>query len=351
MPTELTVLTADYCQRQSWSGIGVAAAIQAKALAARGCLVDVLSPSMETPPRPTVNPRLHVLPRERFPLSPQRGALLHLHSLGQAQLAHELVRRFRLRLVYTAHALPHRELPDSARAHHWSAVQDCIFAHADRVVFLNESDQADACHRIPGLGTRSCVLPNPIPRAQPAASGHRENLVLFVGRIAASKGIALFAATVAGLLDRGCSWNFTVAGGHGDAADYEMLTGLATRYHRRCHLLGWLDRPAMHALYARASLVLIPSSYEPCGMVALEAMRMGVPVLASGAGGLARLADLESGAQIVGDNSPQSWIEACERLIASDTLRRELSLRGPAYVTVHCDPQRWAGRFLAAVEH
>lgn len=358
MPPALTVLTADYCQRQCWSGIGVAAAVQANALARQGCPVDVLSPAIEAGVSIAANPRLHALSRERFPCAPPPGTLLHLHSLGLAELALELVRRFRLRLVYTVHALPHRELSDSLHTHSWAhswarswtAVQERLFSAAACVIFLNHADQAEAVRRNAGLRARSHVLPNPIPRTEPPADDQREHLALFAGRFAASKGIALLAATIAGLLDRACSWSFAIAGGHGDAAGHEIVARLAARYPERCRMPGWLDRPAINALYARASLVLIPSLYEPCGMVALEAMRMGAPVLASNADGLARLGHPESGAVLVEDRSPQSWIATSERLMADHELRHTLSRRGPAYVAAHCDPQRWAGQFLAATE-
>jgi glycosyltransferase involved in cell wall biosynthesis len=50
--------------------------------------------------------------------------------------------------------------------------------------------------------------------------------------------------------------------------------------------LGFLGREALAHLYANADLCVLPSTSETCGLVALEAMASGLPVIAADAGGL-----------------------------------------------------------------
>ena len=51
--------------------------------------------------------------------------------------------------------------------------------------------------------------------------------------------------------------------------------------------LGWLERPALHAWLREADVLIVPSRYEPFGMIAVEAMALGTPVIAMAIGGLA----------------------------------------------------------------
>jgi D-inositol-3-phosphate glycosyltransferase len=70
---------------------------------------------------------------------------------------------------------------------------------------------------------------------------------------------------------------------------------------------------------------VVPSYYESFGMVALEAMACGVPVIASAVGGLPEtVRDGESGL-LVPDNTPAAFADGLELLLGDPELRWELS--------------------------
>ena len=50
--------------------------------------------------------------------------------------------------------------------------------------------------------------------------------------------------------------------------------------------MGWIDDAMLHSLYAMSDLCVIPSLYEPFGLVALEAMASGCPCIVADTGGL-----------------------------------------------------------------
>lgn len=79
----------------------------------------------------------------------------------------------------------------------------------------------------------------------------------------------------------------------GRGSQRDALVDLAKRKKvaSRVHFEGWLPEPRLRALVAAADVAIVPSIYEPFGIVALEAAVVGTPVVAARAGGLAEFLD------------------------------------------------------------
>jgi glycosyltransferase involved in cell wall biosynthesis len=341
------ILTADYSPG-AWSGIGVAVEQQARALAALGVEVHVLVAgearfAAAAEPGPTV----HHLSRRRCPIDPRGFDGLHVHSLALSELALEIRHRFGVPLAYTVHSLLHLELEPSPLTAPWCAVQRQVLAASDRVVFVSEADRGAALALLPELRGRSRVVPNGVaPLLSPTPSRPTsEGPIVFAGRFARSKGIELLAQLMPRLLARR-SCRFVLAGGHGDAGGHRLVRDLERRFPETCQAVGWLERDALSGLFARAGLVLIPSLYEPFGLVALEAMSVGAPVLAAAVGGLLEVVTEASGGRLVGSRDPDEWADAASHLLSSSTTTRELRARGPAYVASRYDAGRLAQRLI-----
>ncbi len=356
----LLVLTADY-PPDPWSGIGVAVERQARSLAELGAEVHVLvAAGPERPaPRASSTGRLSVSPlsSRRFPVDPRAFDVVHVHSLALADLALELRRRTALPLVYTAHSLVAEELrwggAEASVARSWATVQERLLAASDRVVFLSAAERAAAVRLLPGLAERSVVVPNGLPPSDPVSStvtcpAPAGGPVVFAGRFARSKGIELLGDVVAAVLAREPA-RFVLAGGHGDATGERVVRDLLRRHPAACAAPGWLSRDRMEALLAGAALVLVPSLYEPFGLVALEAMRAGAPVLAADVGGLRDVVTRGSGGRLVGSRDPERWATEIHEILASAETRALLRERGPRHVREHFDSSRIAGRLLGEV--
>ncbi len=339
----LLILTADYSP-YSWSGIGVAVERQARALAALGIEVHVLTAApMERPLEHTgEGPAVHHLSRQRCPVDPRGFDLVHLHSLALSELALQMRWRFGLPLIYTAHSLLHLELAGIPAARGWCEVQAHLLAQSDWVIFLSRSERAAAIERMPGLATRSSVIPNsvaPPPRRLPPPP--QDGPVVFAGRFSRNKGLELMAALIPIVLGR-YRCRFVLAGGHGDAAGNRAARDVAARFPQQCRVVGWLDRDSLDGLLARSSLVVVPSLYEPFGLIALEAMRVGAPVLAADVGGLSETVIEGSGGRLVPSHDPGEWSDAIVELLSTPSLSRDLRRRGPAYVADKFDPSKLA---------
>jgi glycogen synthase len=112
-----------------------------------------------------------------------------------------------------------------------------------------------------------------------------EQLVLLVGRLVYEKGFQLALDALPGVIERVGDVRFLVAGSGTHEAE---LKAQAQRLGLSRHgvFLGWIGDDALHSLYRIADLCVVPSIYEPFGLVALEAMASGCPCIVADTGGL-----------------------------------------------------------------
>lgn len=344
------MLTADF-PPSPWSGVGIAVQRRAEALCRMGAEVDVLvsndlSPVGAEEPGPGA-PRVMALPRDHFPVDPKRYDWIHVHSLRLAPLALELRRRTRRPLVATVHGMPHLELGATPLARRWAACQSRLLRACDRVVFLSRAEARAGRAWLPEITSRSRIVPHgtPVPSSLGMAFGTAERPadgpVVFAGRLTASKGIDRVGELAA---KSRASW--VVAGGRRDPAGAAALRRLAA--NPRCRLPGWLPRRRLDELLRRARLVIVPSRYEPFGLLALEAMAQGAPVLAADVGGLRDTVRQRSGGRRCRSDDTREWARTLQDLLESGEAT-ELGRRGPGWVATHFDPDRRAAELLQQV--
>jgi 1,4-alpha-glucan branching enzyme len=340
------VLTADY-PPDNWSGIGIAVAHQARALAKLGCDVRILMPF---PPSAAREPPLYRLSQNQFPLDPRQGDIVHLHSLSLAELAIEFTRRFRLPFIYTAHSLLQLELQGKEPCCPWIAIQERVFRAANYVFFLSQVELESALRFAPFLSSRAGVLPNGLP--EPPLHRARDKFggpIVFAGRLTHNKGIDIAVSLFAKLLDCGCKNTFAIAGGHGSLYGERLAARFAKRQVHQSRFLGWLDPLGIEQLFSEAALVVMPSRYEPFGLVALEAMRLGTPVVGSSVGGLRKLLGPNSGGIAVDGFNIDAWFRSCRHVLEDESRWKQLSEQGPQYVMSRFSSDALARQFLSVV--
>jgi glycogen(starch) synthase len=112
-----------------------------------------------------------------------------------------------------------------------------------------------------------------------------EKLVLLCGRLVYEKGFQLALDALPGLIRRLGNVRFLVAGsGTHEAELKKQAEQLGLMEHGT--FLGWIGDDVLHSLYRIADLCVVPSIYEPFGIVALEAMASGCPCIVADTGGL-----------------------------------------------------------------
>jgi D-inositol-3-phosphate glycosyltransferase len=171
-----------------------------------------------------------------------------------------------------------------------------------------------------------------------------DHMLLFVGRIEPLKGLDILLEAIGHYCkerkrgDRSRLF-LAVIGGEPDADPENMTTEMARLQALReqygitdvVTFLGKRSQDTLPYYYSAAEAVVVPSHYESFGMVALEAMACGTPVVASQVGGLAFLVkDGETGYTIpVGD--PDALCGRLEALINDPVLRKTMGEKAAAF--------------------
>jgi glycosyltransferase involved in cell wall biosynthesis len=166
---------------------------------------------------------------------------------------------------------------------------------------------------------------------QPASDEADREGLLFVGRLVSVKGADLAVEALKRLHQCGINQTLTVCG---DGPEREALEEQARRAGLRnsVHFEGWTDPEELAMHYRRCKLLLVPSRYEPFGIVALEAIAGGCPVVAAKTGGLPEAVG-DCGILVAPDDA-QKLAHGIERALQPD-VRKTLRLSMPAHVDRH----------------
>ncbi len=169
-----------------------------------------------------------------------------------------------------------------------------------------------------------------------------DHMLLFVGRIEPLKGLDVLLDALAILRGQGIferqSVCLAVIGGDPEADVDTMTTEMARvqalcREHGLQDLVTFLGKRSQDTLpyyYSSAEAVVVPSHYESFGMVALEAMACGTPVVASQVGGLAFLVQDGVNGYTVPSGDPGALAERLALLINDVDLRRQIGAQAAA---------------------
>ena len=197
----------------------------------------------------------------------------------------------------------------------------------------------------PGVDT-SRFYPIPDDEAKEAIEcGGCKRLLLYVGRIEPLKGIDILIRALAmvresGVLEKEC-FSLAIIGGDPDAPPEKMSAEMA-RLRALCvelHLedlvlfLGKRDQATLPYYYSAADVLIMPSHYESFGMVALEAMACGTPVVASQVGGLAFLVQDGVNGFVVPGKNPTALANTLTHLIQQPELRERLGRQAAEYAS------------------
>jgi glycogen synthase len=279
-------------------------------------------------------------------LGDERGYdVVHGHDWLVARAGIGLSRRLGVPFLATVHATEHgrhQGWVDKSPQSHIHAMERWMVHRAARVITCSHymcGHVADVFGLDEG---RVTVIPNGVdpgdllPAGDLAArrlefAAPEQKLVLLVGRLVYEKGFQFALDALPGVIERVGGVRFLVAG----SGPYEgELRAQATRLGLDQHgtFVGWIDDPTLHCLYRVADLCVVPSIYEPFGLVALEAMACGCPCLVADTGGLREVVPSPDVGLRFRSRDPRSLARMLERVLTDDALRDGLVVEASEHV-------------------
>jgi glycogen(starch) synthase len=273
-------------------------------------------------------------------------ALVHGHDWLVEHASASLADRLGVPYVTTIHATEHgrhqgwvHDPPQS----HIHRVERRMARRADAVIVCSYYMRGHVADIFDIDERRIAVIPNGIdpnelrpagdlPALRREFAAPHEKLVLLVGRLVYEKGFQLAFDALPGVIEKVENVRFLVAGSGTHEAE---LKAQAERLGLSEHgiFLGWIGDDALHSLYRIADLCVVPSIYEPFGLVALEAMASGCPCIVADTGGLREVVPSGErvGLRFNGGDATHLGV-MIERLLVDGELRDRLVMEASEHV-------------------
>jgi glycogen(starch) synthase len=265
--------------------------------------------------------------------------LVHSHDWLVAGAAARAASAIERRWLVTVHATEYGRHQGWVQNHpqsHIHAAERAMVRRADHVITCSRYMRVHVANVFGVPPSKITAIPNgidprdlepvapdlPALRARYAAPD--ELLVLLVGRLVYEKGFHLALDALAPIVRRIGGVRFVVAGtGTAEAELKRQARRLGLLPHGA--FLGWVGDDRLHSLYRVSDLCIVPSIYEPFGLVALEAMASGCLCVVADTGGLREVVPVDG---TVGLRFPSrdatALRDVLERVLTDDAERAQL---------------------------
>lgn len=274
----------------------------------------------------------------------ERVSVVHVHSTFAGALVRPILAlAYRAaRVVYCPHGWAW-DRPMSGKARQAVvAVERLLSRLSDAIVCISEHERVTALES--GIeASRLVVVRNGVSQQRPAPAGEAPNWpdgrlrVLFVGRFDRQKGVDVLFDALRILGDK----VHAVVAGSAVLADGTVLA-----VPENVTSIGWVSPAELETLFESAQVLVVPSRWEGFGLIAAEAMRAELAVLATRVGGLPEVvADSVTG--MVVEPGSADALAAALRQVSPERLR-EMGEAGKARFLAHFTMER-VHRELCAV--
>jgi D-inositol-3-phosphate glycosyltransferase len=283
--------------------------------------------------------------------------LVHSHYWLSGLVAMQLQQQWHVPTIHMFHTLAKlkNRVAQSDAERETALRVDCerqVINSVDRLTAANPLEKAQMIWLYGADPAKIEVIPCGVdlelfhPRPQAEAKARLDHdlpkdhkMVLFVGRIEPLKGIDVLMKAVALVLrehnelrDGIC---LCIVGGEPDAEGSDLNREMARLHEMREQLgisdvvtfLGKREQQALPYHYSAAEVCVVPSHYESFGMVALEAMACGTPVIASRVGGLTFTVQDGCTGFLVPNDDPQALAGRLALLLSDGQMRRDMGQR------------------------
>ncbi|MED4752065.1 1,4-alpha-glucan branching protein domain-containing protein [Brevibacillus choshinensis] len=262
--------------------------------------------------------------------------VLHAHDWLVGWAAMELKERMSTPLITTIHALEHGRnqgihTPLQQRIHE---CERALTATSDHVIVCSHY-MGEEVRRLFGVPhEKISVIFNGVEMPEEAGSQRvdlRQELALgsgpilfFVGRLVREKGVHLLLEAVSRLSGEFPDVRLVVAGKGPHADELKDLAGRLW-ISDKVRFLGFVDDEHRNELFRLADVAVFPSLYEPFGIVALEAMAYGTPLLVADTGGLREIVRHGENGAMMYTGDVESLVNQLRWLLGNPEIRHQLA--------------------------
>src|SRR6266540_3867999 len=265
----------------------------------------------------------------------ERFDLIHAHDWVVGRVAVELKNKFIIPLVSTIHAT------EIGRGGNLDGEYRRKVRDIERLL-VDQSDQIICCsnymfdhvqRELGAVNAKIHVIPNGVEvskfqnpgephliQRRPSEDG---KTILYVGRIVREKGVFTLLEALEELLERRRDFSLVLAG-EGPLKEDLAKEALRRKLGDRVTITGFVDERTLVSLYNSCDVFVLPSHYEPFGMVALEAMASRIPVVVSDVGGLSEIVEDGITGLKVPASDPRALAEGILRVLDDPELSERL---------------------------
>lgn len=271
--------------------------------------------------------------------------VIHAHDWLVAHTAITLAEHLGLPLVTTIHAT------EAGRHQGWlpeelnrtiHAVEHWITHESDRVIVCSGYMRQQVTSLFGAPQSRVDVVPNGVDdrawragaRAVAAARARFAGdgpLIGYAGRLVYEKGVQHLVHAVPRLRRRHPGLRVVIAG-DGPYREQLQAEAAALRLDGTVRFAGFMTATQLPAMLAATDATVVPSLYEPFGMVALEAAAAGAPLAVAATGGLAEIVEPGVTGVTFPHSDPEALAGAVDRLLADEVFARRVARRARSMV-------------------
>jgi len=276
--------------------------------------------------------------------SGRRYSLMHAHDWLSGYVANDLHQRYHIPMVVTIHATEMGRRRGRIHGHPLSErihlAEQYLAQEAEAIIACSEFMRQEIIHALNVAPEKIHVIPNGVEykhlielRKKYAAFPHvrrrwaqpDQQLIFFVGRLEWEKGPDLLVQAMLRVLADFPNARLVLAGkGSYTGQLIEMIQDAGLE--EAIQLAGFVSDDTRNELYAVADIAVFPSRYEPFGIVALEAMAAGAPVVVSNVGGLSEVVD-HGVTDLRADTTPDAIADAILDILHHPLLAAERARR------------------------
>jgi D-inositol-3-phosphate glycosyltransferase len=271
--------------------------------------------------------------------------VIHSHYWLSGWVGNLLARRWgvpHVAMFHTLGRLKNQALAEKEESDARIEIEERIVDGADRIIASSEHERLALVDHYGARWENIAVIPCGVdlslfrPMDQAAARAMLEldgEVLLFVGRIDPVKGLDVLLQAVA-LLRTRPNLTLVVVGGSDTERELQRNRRLAhdLGLDGRVFFKGAVPQEKLPIYYSAATLCVVPSYYESFGLVAMEALACGTPVIASEVGGLPTVVRDRENGLLVPRHQPEVFAQRIAQALDDVALRRALRLRARASV-------------------